>query len=1672
MPALLLLSLQKFNYQMARSVFLFATTLFFLFTHFIQAQCTTPADPNPLGPFSVVCGDALLIEPSGSTGVFSFYADALGENLLGAGSNFNTGPLASSTTIYIGAVSPSVGGVLGENFIFTHAGASGRFGPNQSQIDAAYAGTNLAGQVTVLGSGIQEWEVPEDGTYFIEAYGAQGGAAGGGQGGKGAHVAGEFSLTAGQKLNIIVGQEGRSFTAATNRFQASGGGGSFVVFENAVDENDILVIAGGGGGFAFNRTTNNVDGQIGTAGGNGSGNTSSANGGTNGAGGLSGAGGTYGGGGGFSGNGTTGTSRGGRSFLNGGEGGTGSGTPPLEGGFGGGGGVSQVNTNSNRRAGGGGGYSGGGAAHSTTTATGTTGGAAAGGGGSYNNGFNQIMLAGENEGNGRVVIRMIAPSCESSLIAVNIDVSPLPSPDPLGTINTTCGSPAVIEPTGSTSNFQYYTDPTGNNMVGVGASFTTGPLFDDTVIYVATIPDIPIPLNIIESFEFTNAGAIGHEGPQQSDVNTAYSGTNLDGLVTITERGIQQWEVPISGLYRINAVGASGAVTGNGAPGLGASLAGTFYLNAGQVLDIVVGQEGRTGSTAANGGGGGGGSFVALAGAQTDADLLLAAAGGGTCVAKPNDGIADGKITAFGTDGERNVGVYAGGFDGRGGEGQQNTASGGGGFGGLTACPGHLGEPNCGDSWNASPNSSTQRAAGFVATGLSHGDRARGGTTGGGFGGGGGANVSSLGRAGGGGGYSGGGGGFTGNDNPACSGGGGSFNAGTDQDNIAGINSGHGRVIISRAESICVSDLIPVNIVVDDLNPPTISGDAVICQDQSVTLTAAGGSGTIQWYSDPAGTVLLDTGSVFVTPTLTTTTTFYAKEITFNFLVDEVFNFNNAGQTGRFGPDQSAINTAYSGTNLDGQVIVNTAGIQEWEVPVTGLYRVRAAGASGAPIGSADQIGLGAQLEGLFELTAGQKLNIAVGQEGGESGGSGGGGGGTFVVFDGAADDNDILVIAGGGGSCRNQTNTGSAHGQVTNEGADGQRSSNQYAGGSNGLGGEGQQNTAGGGAGYGGAFTCDASINTATCGDGWNTTTTTVDNRNAGGFISTETQTSRAAGGNQFGGFGGGGGANTANSGRIGGGGGYSGGGAGFLGNGGEPCSGGGGSFNAGINQNNVSGANAGHGFVTIEKLEIEITCESPLEPFEIVYDNSAVAPTITGGGVVCLGQDVVLTGSGTTVPVSQWEWYENTVSGAPIATGQNPITVSPTATTDYLVQIPSSGVGCPALVSNPVTVTVPTPANELSGNNVSATCIVNQNGWVHFLDEDGRLIASVNSNGQDLGSVTATSFIQGTPLEIADCSNPSALTAVLDRHWVISPDITNPGSNISVRLPLLGSELSSLETVSQANQNTLDDVFGITDVDLTKYAGPQNIDNDFENNCVANGGSGDVQLFVQGANGLVNATAGFFTGHPSDHLYVEYEIPSFSEFWLHGSNGLSALPVYFSSFSVRCENEFRVIKWVTETEQNTSHFELLKSYNGEEWSSIESVPAAGNSSMQKTYEVIDRTYGKLVYYQLIQHDLDGRIAKLNPISSQCDFSGEIVELFPNPVSDILMINYKNTHQNVGIESLEFIDAQGRVVSTDYTLLTDNQAQVNVNSLVTGGYVVKIILSNGIFKYEKFTKL
>ena len=93
---------------------------------------------------------------------------------------------------------------------------------------------------------------------------------------------------------------------------------------------------------------------------------------------------------------------------------------------------------------------------------------------------------------------------------------------------------------------------------------------------------------------FTNCSATGNTGPTQSQVNSAYSGTSLDGDVTINTQGIQEWTVPYTATYTIEVWGAEG---GDGAswrstiPGKGAYMIADFSLSAGTVLKIIVGQQ-------------------------------------------------------------------------------------------------------------------------------------------------------------------------------------------------------------------------------------------------------------------------------------------------------------------------------------------------------------------------------------------------------------------------------------------------------------------------------------------------------------------------------------------------------------------------------------------------------------------------------------------------------------------------------------------------------------------------------------------------------------------------------------------------------------------------------------------------------------------------------------------------------------------------------------------------------------------------------------------------------------------------------------------------------------------------------------------------------------------------
>lgn len=274
-----------------------------------------------------------------------------------------------------------------------------RIGP--TSLGSTYSDSPLNGQVSLSG-GQQLWTVPATGTYRIKAFGAQGGCNSSCRGGGGATIQGNFELTQGQVIKILVGSSG---ALSPNDCDTGGGGGTYVIKSPYNTQASILCIAAGGGGASnqsYNaqtcgdRTTENTNGAGGKDG--QSGNTAfSGDGGAAGTNGTAGTrngtsrgnpgGGFFSGGGSGSSNPTWSETSAGFSYLDGGNGGTPNDAANSFGGFGGGGGG---HGNCFISGGGGGGYNGGGCQVQYTSKHGGC------GGGSYNSGTNQINTTGAN----------------------------------------------------------------------------------------------------------------------------------------------------------------------------------------------------------------------------------------------------------------------------------------------------------------------------------------------------------------------------------------------------------------------------------------------------------------------------------------------------------------------------------------------------------------------------------------------------------------------------------------------------------------------------------------------------------------------------------------------------------------------------------------------------------------------------------------------------------------------------------------------------------------------------------------------------------------------------------------------------------------------------------------------------------------------------------------------------------------------------------------------------------------------------------------------------------------------------------------------------------------------------------------------------------------------------
>lgn len=180
-----------------------------------------------------------------------------------------------------------------------------------------------------------------------------------------------------------------------------------------------------------------------------------------------------------------------------------------------------------------------------------------------------------------------------------------------------------------------------------------------------------------------------------------------------------------------------------------------------------------------------------------------------------------------------------------------------------------------------------------------------------------------------------------------------------------------------------------------------------------------------------------------------------------------------------------------------------------------------------------------------------------------------------------------------------------------------------------------------------------------------------------------------------------------------------------------------------------------------------------------------------------------------------------------------------------------------------------------------------------------------------------------------------------------------------------------------------------------------------------------------------------------------------SFSTYRIHGTqlNSQTALPVELISLKAEpINNEFIKVSWATASELNNQGFEVLRSTDATNYTSIGFVNGNGTTNQEHQYLIDDHDVQAdvLYYYKLKQVDFNGTYNYTYVVSAKLkkttDFT--ISDIYPNPIITEGYVNifspiatkliysiYNPIGQEIGTKNIQLDKGSNKVVLTDYNL-------------------------------------
>jgi len=164
--------------------------------------------------------------------------------------------------------------------------------------------------------------------------------------------------------------------------------------------------------------------------------------------------------------------------------------------------------------------------------------------------------------------------------------------------------------------------------------------------------------------------------------------------------------------------------------------------------------------------------------------------------------------------------------------------------------------------------------------------------------------------------------------------------------------------------------------------------------------------------------------------------------------------------------------------------------------------------------------------------------------------------------------------------------------------------------------------------------------------------------------------------------------------------------------------------------------------------------------------------------------------------------------------------------------------------------------------------------------------------------------------------------------------------------------------------------------------------------------------------------------------------------------------LPVTFNSFFVSKSNSNIVLDWSTSEEMNNKGFEVQRSFDGRNYTSVAVLSGAGNSGTIQQYRFVDKNMtAPVAYYRIAQADVNGKmvysavkIIRTNgaiPVTKIYANSKSVNVEFNQPIKNAVTIRLFNTNGQL-INQLQVQKAAYRIT-------------LNAGNCQSGMYIVQV---------------